>query len=94
MALSVLLRVMGEGEPPEVRALQEASARLKTTRMKAIHESFSKGWGPEILTRVAEHLQVSGKDEAADARLHQAQERLQGDRVPRLVVTGENPVIT
>ena len=44
LALSVLLRVMGE-EPVEVRALQEASARLKTSRMKALKESFSKGWG-------------------------------------------------
>ena len=93
LALSVLLRVMGE-EPPEVRALQEASARLKTPRMKAIHKSFNKGCGPEMLTRVAELLQASGNDEAADAKLRHAQERLQGDRVPRLVVTADSPMIT
>ena len=44
MALSVLLRVMGQ-EPPEVRALQDASSRLKESRMKAVSQAFSKGWG-------------------------------------------------
>ena len=93
LALSVLLRVMGQ-EPPEVRALQDASSRLKTTRRKALSQAFSKGWGPEILTRVAERLQVSGRDEAANAKLRHAQERLQSDRVPRLMVTADSPVIT
>ena len=93
LALSVLLRVMGQ-EPPEVRALQDASSRLKESRMKAVSQAFSKGWGPEILTRVAERLQVSGRDEAANAKLRHAQERLQSDRVPRLMVTADSPVIT
>ena len=62
--------------------------------MEALSQAFSKGWGPEIVTRGAERLQVSGKDEAADAKLRHAQEWLQSDRVPRLVVIADSPVIT
>ena len=93
LALSDLLRVMGK-EPVPVRALQAASARLKTSRMKPLSDAFKKGWGPEVLTCVAERLQTSGKDEAADTKLRLALERLQSDRVPRLVATAESPVIT
>ena len=43
---------------------------------------------------MAERLQASGKDGAADAKLRLALERLHSDHVPRLMVTADSPVIT
>ena len=94
LAFSVVLKVMSQ-ESVDIRALKDASDRLKSPRMKTVQQSFSKGSsGPEVLSKAAELLQMSGKDEAADAKLKLALERLQDEKVPRLVVTAESPTFT
>ena len=93
LAFSVVLKAWCE-DNVDIRALKDAVERLKSKRMKTVHQSFSKGSGPEVLSMAGDLLQRSGRDDAADAKLTLALQRLQDEKVPRLVVAGEGLAFT